>query len=551
MIRKLTLFLALILSLLAICAPALAGAYEPFDATKQQFSEAFAGGKLVKGDLRIQFSGDVSAMGLDADDARTFNALTKILPETAFSFGAGKLDNGLRLEFGGSYGLSDAVAVDAALNITHDGLLIESSLIEGEAFSISWETLLRLCELPEEQIQMILMARDTDYQALAAQMISVVQTYMPLAMQLLTPYAETIGTFVASLPVSIQENVPGEGFYPAAAQEITISITAKDIGRLVALLAEQLENDATLSTLLNMALAQQSEIPVSSTQELCAIVKEAAAQITDTAHPLALLLGTDDAGNPLYLQAAWADNTETTYVAEIIHSESEVPNAGVVRLHLYSALDGSALDDGMTLTVHYADDPADANIYDYSAVLGLHTDGIAFLTAEFTSASKASGSEELLAYGGRHTFSMSAAENAGDFSIILGFDTIAEQLAGGGEHLMAAGSIDMYVEGSSLPVSFSNELVFTPSASGPEATYTESGSLPAYGVTSFAENYTFYTQDYDPAKTAALHLTQFEAASNEDLQAFANRLLTSAQSFAEALKTKLPPEVVQLIAESI
>ena len=545
MIRKYTLIFALILSLLACGALAQGDAYVPGQAAAAHFAEAFASGKMLRGDFQVQLSIDPSAMGPAAAEAE---ALSKTLPNAQFSFGAGRIENGLRLELGASYAQGESAAADAALNVTQQGLLLETSLLEGESFSIGWETLLALCGLSDEEIQIIMtpirMGPEAAVSYLietSAALISAAEPYLQLAAQSLAPYGETIAAFLASLPVSIAENTPGEDFYPAAAQEITVSITARDAGSLLILLADQLQGDAALSMLIDIALSQQAETSELSTQQLCDAVRQAAARLTDTAHPLTLRYGMDAAGAPLYFRAACEDGAGSLYVAEIIHNAGLVPGADRLMFNAYRAPNGAAFDAGLTFHVDYAGDSYDANVHNFSSVLSLHEDGMSVLTAVFDSAVAAEGSGELAAYRGGHLFSI----DTGNASMVLSIDSLVGQTAEGGEHTLYTGALDLYAAGSSFPMTFANEFTFTPTADGPTAVYTESASIPQYGVTSAKETYSLYTGDYDPSETAALQLTQYETASQENLQALLSRLQASLQDLAG----KLPPEALQLLNE--
>ena len=145
-----TLLLALFLCLALIFPCALAeDAYVPGQRTQALIDAALDAGQIVGGETRLtlQLGDEILSMLADDEESQAqLDALMEVIGGVRLAGGFGKLEDGYRVELGGSYTApsGDNVFVTAAANLTLDGVSIESNLIEGERLSIRWETLLRL-----------------------------------------------------------------------------------------------------------------------------------------------------------------------------------------------------------------------------------------------------------------------------------------------------------------------------------------------------------------------------------------------------------------------
>lgn len=550
MIRKLMSVLILIACLCAssACAQAI---YTPGERASSYFLDAFQSGKIIEADARFSLAADAEAMGLAGEEIEALNAITEALNLASFSLGAGLIQDGLRVELGAQYAAQTPIQADAALNLTRDGILVETSLLEGESVAVTWETLLALCGLESGEIQAVMSLRDQDLSVLAAQIVQSAEMYMDMAAPLLSPYAETVFSFLSSLPVEIHENVPADGFYPEAAKEIAVLITARDLGVLITQLADQLESDPALSLVLSMALAQQEDLPLSSTKELCDTVRSAAAAMTDTDHPLVFILGLDAQGAPLYASVSLEDESGMMAALDLIRI-SKADGRTELTVNLYTADAQAQLHDGFCATLAYAIDPENAHVYTCAGQFSVYTGGepVLSLNIDADNASVLTP-EGQNGYVGKQTFAMDMADGSETLSFRFRNDARSEQTSAQGEHFLYTGSIDVYAEGIAYPITFANEFIFNPHADGPEAVYTENGSIHSIGLDQFSETYTLSVRDYDPAETAALRLTQLETVSSADMQALTDRFTQSVQALAASMEAVLPPEVMQLIAESL
>ena len=133
-----TLLLALFLCLALIFPCALAeDAYVPGQRTQALIDAALDAGQVVGGETRLtlQLGDEILSMLADDEESQTqLDALMEVINGVRLAGGFGKLEDGYRVELGGSYTApsGDNVFVTAAANLTLDGVSIESNLIEGE-----------------------------------------------------------------------------------------------------------------------------------------------------------------------------------------------------------------------------------------------------------------------------------------------------------------------------------------------------------------------------------------------------------------------------------
>ena len=164
-----TLLLALFLCLALVFPCALAeDAYVSGQRTQALIDAALDAGQVVGGETRLTLQlGDeiLSMLSGDTESQTQLDALMEVINGVRFAGGFGKLEDGYRVELGGSYTApsGDNVFVTAAANLTLDGVSIESNLIEGERLSIRWETLLRLFGLTDDEVNQIMALRDVDW----------------------------------------------------------------------------------------------------------------------------------------------------------------------------------------------------------------------------------------------------------------------------------------------------------------------------------------------------------------------------------------------------
>ena len=300
---KTLLALMLCLTLALPCAVA-EDAYVQGATTRALFAEAWSRGQMITADMSVQLALNGEALGLSAEDMAQVNALTTLLDASTLRMGACRIDGGVRLLLAGlvkaQAGGGDVYA-DVAVDVTRAGLSIDSSLLAGRRVSVTWKTLLTMCDLCDEEIAMVLSLMDVDWDTLLSDLIEQAQPYIAIALQILAPYGETVAAWAQTLTIEQMADVEATADYPYCATLVNVYITEKDLGVLIKSLADQLAQDQTLCTLIDGLVAQMSDESYPGTAALCAQLSENAASLTDEELPLILSLAMDEAGTPLYI----------------------------------------------------------------------------------------------------------------------------------------------------------------------------------------------------------------------------------------------------------
>ena len=321
-----TLLLALFLCLALIFPCALAeDAYVSGQRTQALIDAALDAGQVVGGETRLtlQLGDEILSMLADDEESQAqLDALMEVISGVRLAGGFGKLEDGYRVELGGSYTApsGDNVFVTAAANLTLDGVSIESNLIEGERLSIRWETLLRLLGLTDDEVNQIMALRDVDWDSAMEELSTVVAQAAEEIGKLVEPYLATFADFLASLDIQQRDNVAAEGDYPAVDHEISVTCTAEDLGRLFHTLADQMERDNALLPYIEQLVANTTVTFTSdsgettrttTTAEFFDGMREFADSLMLEDATLGILVGYNDDGLPFYFTAAQTLDDET------------------------------------------------------------------------------------------------------------------------------------------------------------------------------------------------------------------------------------------------
>ena len=240
MMKKFPILLMLILALMLPTALAEnTASYVPGSATETLFAEAFERGDMVTLDMAFDLTLSENAGEIFGEETETLAALAELLDHMQLSIGAGKIDGGIRAVLAGSYTVNEqSAALDAAFDLTSEGIAVSGSFLPGERLTAKWETLLALCDLSKEDISSIMSLREADFETMLAELAEQIAPMLDMVVQIAAPYGQTVLKHIEALPIETLENVPAEGIYPAAATEISISITAKALGDLITDLAD-------------------------------------------------------------------------------------------------------------------------------------------------------------------------------------------------------------------------------------------------------------------------------------------------------------------------
>jgi len=545
--KRYPILLLLILSFFFSCASAEEAApYTPGSITENLFAAAFERGDMLALDMQFGLTLAENADEVFGEDAELLRAVCEALESSTFTVAAGKIDGGLRVMLSGDYTSgAESASLNATLDLTHEGVAVSSSVIPGEIVSAKWETLLSLAGADSEEISVIMSLRDADLDALLAELLTQLQPMLDMAAQIAAPYAETVMAHIAALPMVINENVPAEYGYPAAATEMQIQITEKAVGNLIIALAEQLKQDATLCALLDMLLAEAAtpDAPAPTAVQLCDAISQAVAEeFTDETLPLNIFVGMDAAGGLLYLNII-AENGDGTYftinciTGKLAETDAELLNIDVVTLNAEQEI-----LDGFSFVLASDVDEANPNVMSMELLLGGYADGAEILSFSLYTDNAEADYAGHSGYAGQLSMSFDALDGDDVVSMMMDAEMTTILTAADSEELVVVGSASVSAEGEEIPLTFEGGLLTEVVDGAPVATMTEAAQLPKLGIAEWQENYALYILSPDQQELTAVTL---ESASPETLEALANRAMESLQKEMNALFEMLPPELLE------
>lgn len=555
--KKSVFFLTLLLCLSLIFPGAHAeDTYVPGERMRSLVSSVLEAGQLVGGEAHFSLTLPDSMLPDDEEGRAQFDALAEVIQGVSLAGGMGRLDDGYRVELGGAYTApsGDNVYVTGAANLTADGLSLESNLIEGERLSIRWETLLEMLGLSENEIDTLFSLPTTDWDSalneLSDELAQAAETFGKLA----DPYLVTLADFAATLNIQQRRDVEAENGYPAVENEISITCTAEELGRLLHSLADQVEKDTALRPYLEQ-LIQNCDLTVTdgdsetthvmSVSEFCDETRQFADVLAETDGSLGILLGYDDDGLPFYLTLAVSDSETLDALAfQMLPGETE--DTCVFTLRALESDGDSAntlLDTALTLTL----DPDDKQVY--AAELNVQSEDF---TLYFAMDSSAVTTEDSLP-GYRLSLSMNSATavDSGTALTVYTGDGLHALTAAGGEQTTYAANIDIYADTTDSllgSAKIESGLSLEPDENSLVGRfYLDEAFTADDGTLSFGTDVALSSWNYDAAETDALRETTFETATGEELAALQNRFAQSAQQKLFALLSLVPQEVLQML----
>lgn len=555
--RLLCLLLAILLPVCPLSA-ALAEAqhtpYRPGALSRSLFLEAFQRGDAVCVDFGQSLTLNAETLGLTGEDADLLSAVMEALAHTQISAAAVKLEDGVLLELAGTCFTEEAsVCIDAQLEITKTGLALTSNaFLPGERVTLSWEAALAMLGLDEAEAAQVLALREMTPQQLQEAAESYIRTFIRMAQQIAAPYAQILSDFVATQPVSVEENVAAEGFFPAAAKETAVIVTSKAVGELLVTLCNQLEQDVALAPMLDALLTQaapESGIP-STTAALCAAVRQEAMTLTDEEYPLYLVTGTDADGRPLYGSLCTVLEDGSTAAINLIDC-TETPEDGFSCLLQVFASDAEGEYSGLTASLDYAGDPADSQVMSLCMEADVQAGNQSLFSMVIDMDTEPVITEEgLSGYSSTYSYFVTISDESGPVTVSCYGEAEQSLTADGGESAYSFGASETYI-GDELIDQTTAQVGFAvvPGEDGPEGEYIQQMTSPQSGIDEAAFGMWLYTLPYTPAG----ELTEFalDSASEEDVQALLIRVMTSIQEPMDALFALLPEELLTLLLDEL
>ncbi len=552
-----TLFLCL--TLLVSFASAETSAYVPGETTNALFADAFDAGLMVGGEAQLTLKANPAMFDDDADLSQ-IDALTDVLNDVRLTGGLGKIEDGYRLELAGSYAPENCTPVDVnlALNLTIDGISIESNLLKGERVTAKWETLLALCGADDTMIAQFSALKEMDWDTALSELAETVGAYASLAATLVEPYLNTFGEFIATLNINVTDDVAANGDFPAVDHELTIECSMADIARLMDALADQLEKDDDIAPYLEALLSSSfvdftfyvgdEVVPVSTVPELCDFLRESANQLAQTDLTIYYWIGyCDDDTMPFYVIGQMEND-----VCQFILTPDETGNGTDCYVY-FGTLDDAGNDlEYIAFETVFAQDPEDKSVCD--------------LSLDFFGESVETG----LGFSFTYALSSTKSPNADAYQFVINTDFIGHDASNtefrytqsgncvqsltptGGEQATYSMVTSSLGDSNDLTINLSVSSVIEPADPGVVGHYqynmTEDGPNALWSLMDI--DIDVFSWAYDPASTAALTETALETATNDEMDALVTRLSTAAQQKLAGVLAILPPEVMQIIMSS-
>lgn len=552
-----TLFLCL--TLLVSFASAETAAYVPGETTDALFADALDAGLMVGGEAQFTLKANPAMFDDDADLSQ-IDALTDVLNDVRLTGGLGKIEDGYRLELAGSYAPENCTPVDVnlALNLTIDGISIESNLLKGERVTAKWETLLALCGADDTMIAQFSALKEMDWDTALSELAEAVGAYASLAATLVEPYLDTFGDFIATLNINVTDDIAANGDFPAVDHELTIECSMADIARLMDALADQLEKDDDIAPYLEALLSSSfvdftfyvgdEVVPVSTVPELCDFLRGSANQLAQTDLTIYYWIGyCDDDTMPLYVICQMEND-----VCQFILTPDETGNGTDCYVY-FGTLDDAGNDlEYIAFETVFAQDPEDKSVCD--------------LSLDFFGESVETG----LGFSFTYALSSTKSPNADAYQFVINTDFIGHDASNtefrytqsgncvqsltptGGEQATYSMVTSSLGDSNDLTINLSVSSVIEPADPGVVGHYqynmTEDGPNALWSLMDI--DIDVFSWAYDPASTAALTETALETVTNEEMDALVTRLSTAAQQKLAGVLAILPPEVMQIIMSS-
>jgi len=551
----LVLTFCMLLTASAAWAEEADASFVPGESVKQLL-QAFEAGYMLKGNLSAQLDANVADMDLWGSDADLAYALQEALSGFTVSGGFGKVEDGYRMEVGATltHETSDRMAeIWAALDVTKDGLALESDLIEGKRVSIQWETLLAMMEVPQEQIDQIMMLKQMDLKALAQMYMQMAEEMAKTAAQLCAPYAFTVASHIAKLPTEEEANTPWDEHYPEAAKKTTVRFSQKHVGDLIVALCDQLVQDQNLLPMLEMAM-QSGMLTLTNTgnqaasvAEWCAQLKaDAQASLTSEALNYEVVIGKDSIGDILFVGATETMEDGTLLAVRCI--------CDVDRFSLTAEQQepSGEVSCDLSLSVGCSENFYDPMLRDASVQFSLNAVDGSMLLLSFDAATSPLARYGLPAYGGDVSVEFLMLDEEWNLTdVSLQALSSMFETAGGGEEAHAYGSIRVEAEDQLVPVHFEQHMYALNGEAAPEIIYAESVAVPQMGVYEAGYVSRVWAEKYDAAASAALEQIAVETAGEDVMEALLEEAEAGLLAREEAAYEILPEDVMDIFAVNL
>lgn len=520
--------------------------YVPGQTIQSLLNNAFESGQIVGGDFKILFDMNLDVLDPSQEEERAqIDGVMQILEASTLSAGVGKIDGGYRIELSGEYAPSgkQSTSIDAAIELTREGVVVESDLIEGKRLSVTWESVLMMCGVPTDQIQQIMALRDMDLEAQLDQLLEQLAQSAQIIEQVAQPYVTIVEEFLSSLPAEVSENVEAEGIFPAVDYEVTVTVTDEDLSRLFVALLDQLQNDETLVPLIDSLLITNGAEGV-DTAMLCEALRGEAEAFAQNGNTYTMMIGYCDEELVAYFLFDVTDaDAQSDTVSLIMGTNEEQTQADLNLVYVHSDEEGNA-ETNAHWTMNVVLDAEDPNVFDMDMNFTF-AEGEESISLNYVISFASMETEEKMpGYRGDYKIDMTSSGNGR-----MVFDMVTEMAltADGGEKYTTTGSADVYENSMNMKVEYAGGLSVAPEGEGITGRYWVNESMKALGLDNIGFDMAIWSKPYEAADGEALTLIELETATQEEIDGLVVDASAAIEEKIATLREALPAAVVEAL----
>lgn len=539
-------FFSLLLSVCMLFSCAMAEAYVPGQIEQQLVAQALENGKMIVSQVNASLEMDAEKLGLSEEEAAIIKAVCETVDMTTIKVGFG-CPNGEMVRMTVSADLlkdDTTVAVDAAINVTAEGIVIESGILDSSV-SVQWDTLLAMAGMTDEQIaqlheaiDMILSLSEEEINEMIEALLEQVMELLQQAAELTAPYAETIMNWAAGLNVETIEEDDQSA--------IMITIAAADVSELINALADQAAADEQMLAVIDMLLTEGvatiegEEVQVTAA-DFIELIKELAAEIADDTTAASLVLSTSETGIVCSFFMPVDEGVELSVSFAFDASEAISFSFDAVIADEATA----ATIQGMTLDGMIAVDPENEQNVAVTMTYQIIENGGVIMSEDVICTTAGFTTEE-----GKPGLGIDYAVNvatSNDFREVVTMNVLGSENAYGGEDQKADVAVDFYVGEEPIGLTAAASASVTPNEDGFDAYEICEIAMPLIGLNKLEVVEQIACETYEPDASAAVVAVETLMTDEDAMNTFMENTMNNAFELVGAAMEILPAELVNML----
>ncbi len=487
--------------------------YVPGEQAKSLIKDALKQGNVLIGDVHMDIDMDPETVArqsepnMDEEElAKYIQKLTtaeQLLNRLVQSVGIGVLENGVRLVLDLSVREGEKSAgFDVALNVTTDGLSIESNLMPGQRLVASWQELYSIFDFLIETPALSDIDWDAAVDAISTQVLDIIKQAVAWA----GPYIHILADDAQDWSVSVKKDVPAQGYYPAVDEQVNVTITSGNLAKLFSDIAAQFDQDPEFDAL---ALSLGFENVYDLREEIAAGLQDIVGWFESKDMIGALVLGYSD--ESAYLVGE-LDVNGTPEVVGSLTLDGEDPYALSVDLF---GVEDDVIADQLSLSFLYSEE-GETKDCEVQFVSG--KDGEQHIEYHLTNTGAPETSEEgQMAWRDTTDAEMTVTTSDELYAKMHG-EGLSALTVGGGENYRGDMNIDVTLDGQTISVPVNGSWWIEPAGEGVEGEYEILADFSALGtgLQSFGFSGGLHTENYNPATINGLEPINMAHGTEEE-----------------------------------